>query len=177
MAHRALENAIVYRDQTLERIRQLEHELAQAKTDLAQAEAFVSGWSRFNSVNLVDRQNESRTSVDDSAADIGPTRRPKNSKKEEIAKAVRQLVEQAGTPLGRRELLEALMQQGYKIQGGNPDMILSTMLWRAGQAAGVVRLKSGGYWLIEKPWESAGYLGASQTDSSDTPLSLDEVPE
>lgn len=73
-----------------------------------------------------------------------------NSKKEEVAGAARQLLEDAGRPLSRAEMYPLLIEQGLRIAGSNPEMVLSTMLWRAGEAAGIVRLKGGGYDLVER---------------------------
>lgn len=85
-----------------------------------------------------------------------------NSKKEDVAKASRLFIEQANRPLARSELFPLLVEQGFRIAGTNPEMVLSTMLWRAGEKAGVVRLRSGGYWLIEQDWPEARYYPSLQ---------------
>ena len=50
-------------------------------------------------------------------------------------------------PLPRAELYKRLVEKGLRLSGKNPEMVLSTMLWRAGEDAGIVRLKTGGYWM------------------------------
>ena len=87
-----------------------------------------------------------------------------NSKKEEVARAARSLIEDAGRPLSRAELYPLLVRQRLKIEGSNAEMVLSTMLWRAGEAAGIVRLKSGGYDLAER---HPDFLKREQSATSD----------
>ena len=94
----------------------------------------------------------------------------KNSRKEEVASGARVLIEEAGRPLSRSEIFASLTRLGYIIDGSEPEMVLSTMLWRAGEAAGVTRLKrGGGYWLLEQDWPDAKYFPsqASSTLSAD----------
>ncbi|RBP16406.1 hypothetical protein DFR50_10547 [Roseiarcus fermentans] len=52
------------------------------------------------------------------------------------------------------------------MHGSNPEMVLSTMLWRAGPTEGIVRLKSGGYWLEGRP---LGEDTSEQTDTNSDP--------
>ncbi|WP_375598313.1 hypothetical protein [Devosia sp. Naph2] len=111
------------------------------------------------------QDTEARIRNDESAAsenyalvhDLDPPAR--NPKKEEVAKVAREIIEEAGHPLNRGDLFQRLQSKGIDLQGANPQMVLSTMLWRAGEKAGIVRLKrsGGGYWLKERPWPDAGY--------------------
>lgn len=45
--------------------------------------------------------------------------------------------------------------RGLVINGKDPQMVLSTMLWRKRDQ--VARVNGGGYWLAEVPNEAAGY--------------------
>jgi hypothetical protein len=84
-----------------------------------------------------------------------------NSKKEDIAEAARVVIAGHGKPVMRSALFKELIEQGYTIEGTNPEMVLSTMLWRMKDK--VVRLKQGGYWLAERPWEQSQYMPSPET--------------
>lgn len=79
-----------------------------------------------------------------------------NSTKEEVAAAARTLIEARGKPIPRAVLYHALIDQGLKIQGKDPEMVLGTMLWRMKDH--IVRLKTGGYWLAERPLPEGEYV-------------------
>lgn len=117
------------------------------KTQLSEVNAFISQWEKFSGKSAPElpdeslAQNETSTEVDTAAG---------NSSKEEVAKAARVVLHSADGPMSRAELYKRLVFHGLRIRGKNPEMVLSTMLWRAGKDAGIVRLKSGGYALAER---------------------------
>jgi hypothetical protein len=49
-----------------------------------------------------------------------------------------------------------LTERGLIIEGADPEMVLSTMLWRSKDR--IVRLPKFGYWVAERPYVSAGYV-------------------
>lgn len=73
-----------------------------------------------------------------------------NPKKEVVAQEVHAYLKAHGKPLSRRELFQKLSDNGFIIRGANPEMVLSTMLWRTADQFGIERLGSGGYAL--KQW-------------------------
>jgi hypothetical protein len=72
-----------------------------------------------------------------------------------VAEAAREIISEAGEPVMRDVLYFLLAERGIHIHGKDPRMVLSTMLWRTNDQ--VVRLKGGGYWLADMPYEPAGY--------------------
>jgi hypothetical protein len=84
-------------------------------------------------------------------------RRPRNPSKEEVAAKVREILNFVGHPLTRPELLRRLNDDGVVIEGANPDVVLSTMLWRMRDR--IVHHKGHGYWLAERalPSETVTY--------------------
>lgn len=58
-------------------------------------------------------------------------------------------------PMPRRLLMDALRRRGIVIKGKDPEMVLSTMLWRDQDR--VVRIKSHGYWLKGVEYPPADY--------------------
>lgn len=70
--------------------------------------------------------------------------RPKNPDREMVAEKALALIEERGVPMSRRELFDALAARGIIIRGKDPEMVLSTMLWRSKDR--IVRLPNHGYW-------------------------------
>jgi len=78
-----------------------------------------------------------------------------NPKKEDVVEASREIIRERGEPVSRADLFRALKERGIELRGADPEMVLSTMLWRMRDQ--IVRLNGGGYWLADRPWELAGY--------------------
>lgn len=81
--------------------------------------------------------------------------RPKNPDREVVANAALEIIQEYGQPLSRHELFEKLTERGIVIEGKDPEMVLSTMLWRSKDK--IVRLPPFGYWPKEKAFEEAKY--------------------
>lgn len=92
------------------------------------------------------------------AADGGRGASTANVRYREVAATVRRIIEEWKRPMKGAELREQVTKYGHLIEGSDPETVLSSILWRAGDAAGVVRLRRGdGYWLKERPWQPSGY--------------------
>jgi hypothetical protein len=166
MTDDALRNAENQRDQLLIEIDRMKSEVDVLVQRLAVANAFIKQWHDFagdkpvevvNNPGTVSRPDLVVGAAANSLAESTP--RKKNSRKEEVAAAARKVIEEAGMPVMRAELFKILTSLGFVIDGTEPEMVLSTMLWRAGEAAGVTRLKNGGgYWLTEEDWAPARYF-------------------
>ena len=55
----------------------------------------------------------------------------------------------------RKALLKAVTERGIILSGKDPEMVLSTMMWRMQDE--FVRLPRWGYWLKNRPYEPAEY--------------------
>lgn len=119
--------------------------------------------------------------VDNSLADgpDGKRTRPKNPDRERVVEMCLQIIQEEGHPMGRRGLFDALVERGVVIQGKDPEMVLSTMLWRSKDR--IVRLPNYGYWPAGAPHEDARYwpeleelFGSAANEPEDGILS-DEV--
>lgn len=93
------------------------------------------------------------------------TRRPSNSPQAEVVEAARLLVEEAGRPLRRDELLARLRDRGLKVDGKHPEAVLQTMLWRSRDR--LTHLRGHGYWPIERPWAPAGHDPRGEEELAD----------
>lgn len=151
MTDTAIRNAAALKDGLESEIRALEQKIREKKDELERTKAFISAWHAF-----ADESSKKRVSdlfpVHDTS---GQQQKPQNPKKEFVAARVAEIIREAGVPKSRAELFKALKAQGIVLQGKNPEMVLSTMLWRSSDT--IVRLPSHGYWLADVPYDPAGY--------------------
>ena len=78
-----------------------------------------------------------------------------NPKRAKIADDALALIAEVGRPIGRTELFEQLVARGMRLEGKNPLMVFSTMLWRERER--IVRLRGFGYWPADKRFPPAKY--------------------
>lgn len=155
MADAALNNAEAQRKQLVERKRLLMAELMSIDDQLGQIDRFVKAWHLF-------AEGSGNTESGVAPANLGfignetpQTRTRRNSTKEEVATGARDIIREFGAPVSRSTLFAELRKRGFIINGKNPEMVLSTMLWRMRDR--VVRLKDGGYWLADEENPEIGY--------------------
>jgi len=163
MADQALEKAMAMREELAAKINAAQQQIDGWRRELSEAEAFINQWHRFagtKSPLLPKPPALDLGSLQSGSAQMGGTvtvhpapkkKATTNSKKEDVSAEVRRIIEEQNRVMPRKELLPELRNRGYVIEGGDPDMVLSTMLWRAGEAAGVVRIGRGGYWRTDLP--------------------------
>lgn len=76
----------------------------------------------------------------------------KNPDKSEVAAQVAAMLMDSDKPLSRREIFDRLTENGVEIKGKDPEMVLSTMLWRAGEEFNIENRKGVGYVLKGKDY-------------------------
>lgn len=157
MTDRALENAEIKRNQLLERKRALREQIGSVDRQLSAVEVFIANWHEFANTDP-ESPVDNATVMNENIAGTtqAVSRKAKgNSRKEDVAAAAREAILERGAPIMRDELFELLTERGLIIQGKDPKMVLSTMLWR--MRAKIVRLKSGGYWPADVISAENGY--------------------
>jgi hypothetical protein len=139
MTDRALANAEKRRDEIAAEINKLNQSLDELRKSLASVENFISDWHRFADVAL------------DSGADAGPHSREdtgrqriiprilaqddatgpahKNPDKAIVGQHAKAIIHELGRPVSRSELFTLLGLRGINLEGKEPEMVLSTMLW------------------------------------------------
>ena len=153
MSDNALKNTKAKKKQLLDRKAELRREREKVDAELQEVEKFLALYEAFSASEQEPLPNFRAESPREKAKDV---RSRTNSSKEEVAEAARVVIASRARPVMRADLYQELVNMGLKIDGKDPEMVLSTMLWR--QKDKVVRLKGrGGYWLPERPWEPAGY--------------------
>jgi len=151
MSDEAILNALARRADLESKIAKAEEAIRRSRSQIIEITKFIRQWEKFSGKtadqiinasalqNNMDFSRSSATSISLSSN--------QNPKKEKVAGEVIHILENAGKPLSRAELFKRLQSRGITLHGGNPEMVLSTMLWRTRNAFDIIRLKSGGYAL------------------------------
>ncbi len=163
MAKDYLKSAKLLKRQILSMIHDREKELRGLQKQYNMLENFIDNYPHMNvdsGANNERNKNKNRPTV--------------NSNKVDVAEAAYKLIKMRDKPIKRDELYDLLIQQGVIINGKNPKMILSTMLWRV-KNSGVVRLKSGGYWLKDRRYPPADYIPEEKKSKNKNSKQMDLI--
>lgn len=159
MADQALSNAQLMRKSLIEKRNSLQAQILELDREIGRVDKFIKEWHLFSDISVQDGDHvlviESKLSGNKTDTESDSAPRVRNSSKEEVAAAAREIIRDNGKPMSREELFGRLTEKGLVIQGKNPEMVLSTMLWRMRDT--IVRLPKDGYWLREEPYPSAVY--------------------
>lgn len=82
--------------------------------------------------------------------------RTSNPSRGQVADLALAMIRDAGHPLSRTELYDGLTANGLKLEGKDPLMVFSTMLWR--ERDRVTRIRGHGYWPADQPYPPARYF-------------------
>jgi hypothetical protein len=107
----------------IERRREIEAQIPALAAELKRLNHFIASWFEIAGIPVPPsekRENAKRTLP-----------RTSNPPKEEVAEAAVAILQEAGRPMKRVELLDALTNRGIILNGKKPDTVLSTMLWRS----------------------------------------------
>jgi hypothetical protein len=187
MTDRALANAQKRRDEIAARINQLVQELEVSRKELSSVEGFIAEWHRFaDSAGAVASNTGVNSSYPQSVQAVGefelhldsngaPTPTPKNPGRIVVGIAAQQIIQALGRPVPRTELFSELAKQGVHIHGKDPEMVLSTMLWR--MPHDFIRLPHHGYWIRKEPFPAANYTPTQlgEQDSEEISNNIDVI--
>jgi hypothetical protein len=160
MSDKAYQNATARREELAREINQGQQRLEALRSELRSVDTFLDQWRKFAGVTVSVAANDAQD-IASFTLQVSPPRR-KNSKKEEVAKAAYEIIASEGRPLFRGELFKKLIERGLIIEGSDPEMVLSTMLWRMRNV--VIRLPGGGYWTVNLPSPDGKYIPGEPTD-------------
>jgi hypothetical protein len=156
MSDIAYDNATARRDKLAKSINNTQQSLDEMRQELRSIDIWIEQWKKF--AGVID--------LDINTTTVPLTPKPqnlnKNSKKEEVAAAAVEIIKALGEPLARSSLLARLVNKGLVIKGADPEVVLSTMLWRTRNK--VVRLKKGGYWAADLPSPDGSYVPGQLND-------------
>lgn len=152
MADAALENALARREAISAEIREIGRQvnglveaMQRRRSELDELDAFIRMWH-----HLAGQKPPAGTEQTESPEPKKVKReRPTNPDRRDVAAKCVEYIRAAERPLMRSELFQKLKDDGIVIQGKDPEMVLSTMLWRSKDL--IRRLKGGGYWPVNLP--------------------------
>ena len=147
------------------RMTDLERRIADLRDAYDRAKAEVGRMLAFAEVYSELTGKPQTVSAQEIDSVIEPLRRPKNPPRELVVANVLDIIHDLNRPASRKELFDALASRGILIEGKDPEMVLSTMLWRSQDR--VVRLPSHGYWPTRLQYEEADYYPLSDGDVFD----------
>lgn len=134
-----------------ERLRALDSEAAALRQELELLDKAILVTKRYGG-EVANDDFRGHTEI---ASTITVRKRPRNSSHEEVGDAALRVLAEAKAPMSRGDLFAAVMEQGVTIEGQDPEVVFSTMMWRERER--VVNLKGHGYWPADRPYEKAGY--------------------
>lgn len=161
MTDAALQNAEGRRDVLAAQINAAQQQIDEWKRELRGVEQFISAWYSFAGVEAPETQHAAAVapsnegSLTPSVSGAASAKRGRNSKKDEVAEAALGVIRGRGEPVPRSDLYRDLIERGLRIGGADPEMVLSTMLWRMKDV--IVRIPKFGYWPRDEKFEPAGY--------------------
>lgn len=170
MSDDALKNALLERDRIAAEINRIQQRSEELRARAAVIDSWVQEWHRFAGTPTDGASEPSSEAEQDK--NIQPSenihaegmdglqersRATGNPKKEFVAAESLKIITEAGEPVTRGDLYERLKARNIVVEGKDPEQVLSTMLWRTRDSVPIVRLKTGGYWLANKPHEASGY--------------------
>jgi HB1, ASXL, restriction endonuclease HTH domain len=136
MPDRVYDYAVALRDDWARKINEAQQHIEAMRKELRAVEAFLEQYAQFaanSQGQTVDASDHSSTPkprlVGIPTFDSAPTRL-RNSKKEEVARVAREILAEEDKPIARKELLKAVTERGIIVSGKDPEMVLSTMMWR-----------------------------------------------
>ena len=166
MTDKALENALVARDEMAEKIAAAEEQIKEWRDRMQRAERFIADWEEFSGQAAPIKSERKGGIVKRRSF---PAQKPQNPKKEDVAEAAIEVIRKNEEPMTRDQLFDALKSRGINISGKNPPVVLQTMLWRMQDR--IVHLKGHGYWPREDAYMAADYVDDSEPDEAEDDLS------
>jgi hypothetical protein len=148
-----------------ERLSQIEAEILSLRAARERAEAEVARLLQFADTYYEISGIQPPENLERVETETHTNRRPKNPSREAVAAASLDIIIASGRPQSRKELFDALHERGLVISGKDPEMVLSTMLWRSQDR--IVRLPSFGYWPKTTAYSDAAYFPSGTGDIFD----------
>jgi hypothetical protein len=151
----ALENALARREHLRQRyfetVNEIERlsELRQGYAgEFQKVDAFIRTWYEMAGIPNPELQEQKESQAAQEQAAL-PEKRPQNPNRRDVTLKAVEYIREAERPLSRSEIWEKLKADDIIIYGKNPEMVLSTMLWRTKDL--IRRLRGGGYWPVGDP--------------------------
>lgn len=126
--------------------------IASHDKELADLQGWISMWHKLTGTENPTAAERIQISEPQKSA------RAKNPDREVVVDHTLEIIRAHGKPMSRRDIFDALAARGITIYGKDPEMVLSTMLWRTQER--IVRLPNHGYWPKDADYQPANYIAA-----------------
>ena len=168
----ALANAQKRRDEIAAKINQLSQEVESLRREISGVDQFIATWHLYasNKVPVVGHtgspQHSQRGALPIPPPPVSAIPSPKNPSRDDVGRKAWELIGTHGRPIPRTELFMLLGKEGIHIYGKDPEMVLSTMMWRMQEH--FIRIPKFGYWKKNEPYPPANYVpGANVEDDGE----------
>lgn len=125
--------------------------LMKLESEIAELENWIVMWHQLTGTSAKPTAAERMQN----SVEISKRVRPKNPDREVVVEYVLQIIQEKNEAQSRKDLFDELIARNVIIRGKDPEMVLSTMLWRSRDK--IVRIPGHGYWLKDKPYDAAYY--------------------
>lgn len=146
MSDAAIQNAQTRRGALAGRINSLQQQLEAVRRELKVVDDFIAHWHSFAILDEDDPIIPADSSGDKSETE---RRRPVNPPREVVGDAVEATLREWKRPASRADLFAELADHDITINGTNPEMVFSTMMWRMKDR--FERIPKRGYWIKGEP--------------------------
>lgn len=146
----AFENAERQKNLLLERLAEIEKEIVRIREELEKTEKFLAEWEMYAAVQWHPKPDESGSRVVFVSHSHSSETKHKNPPREEVGNVVESMLDEFHQPLTRVRILSELDQRNMPINGVDPAMVLSTMMWRMKNR--FRRIPGKGYWYADRPY-------------------------
>jgi hypothetical protein len=148
MSDAALSNAKKRLDELAAEINRTAARLEELRREHGTTHDWIMAWHKF--------AGEKPDAADEGDESKNRRPRPINPRRTDVGRVAWSIISRRGRPIPRDELFKELAAQGMIIQGKDPEMVLSTMMWRMQDV--FVRLPGFGYWKKATPYAPAAYI-------------------
>jgi hypothetical protein len=142
----AFTNAKARRSELEGEIATFTDQLKEATAELARVNNFLRDYAAFAGIEPPPGVPPAPVAA---VADKPKRERPVNLPKEKVGDFVEGWLTEFNRPISRDRIFSLLEENGVHLQGTDPKMVLSTMLWRMKDR--FQRVPGRGYWFVGKP--------------------------
>jgi hypothetical protein len=139
----------------------LQTKTSELRQEKARVEQFIADWNAFAGI------------ISDPESSSSP--KSSNPHRVVVGNIAEKTIKQAGRPIPRTDLFAALNAAGLHITGKDPEMVLSTMMWRMQDR--FVRIPRFGYWMRDRPCAVANYKPGDIPDTRKTGGKADDFAD
>ena len=145
---------------TIERARQRQAEL---RAELEKINKFLALYDELQEKLGTDTEHSETATKPICKPVSGRVKRRRSVRPQDIANAVVRIIRDAGKPMVRGEIADAVEAGGIKIPSKDKPRYIGTVLWRENER--FVNIEKHGYWLVGEDCPAVGYVAADDPNA------------